>query len=219
MGFIGRQAGAPILNGETASGTEMEAELSTIHSLVNGNIDNTNIISNAAIAGTKIADTSIAGVKLTADTVTLSKMIPAAVPKAYWATSTTTAVATTSATVVDIPDISSWTVTPGATTDIIELDLTVTMDKPNSNANGWEFGFDIGGADTGSLAMLRFSNDGASNGVVSCTTHWAQNAGVDTAITIKPTYKRVVGSDSTSFGGYVGSGITIIFRGRVIPIK
>jgi hypothetical protein len=63
MGLITRHPNAPFQDGETLSGPDLEADISTVYAAVNGNIDTINIKDNA-ITTAKIANGSVTQAKL-----------------------------------------------------------------------------------------------------------------------------------------------------------
>ena len=74
MTTVTRHAGAPYVNGETLQGPDLETDISNIVSVVNGSIDNANIATAAAIAGSKLADASIATAKIQDGAITGVKL-------------------------------------------------------------------------------------------------------------------------------------------------
>jgi hypothetical protein len=226
MGLIVRESTAPIVDGETASGTEVEAEVNKIVTELNGKLENVNIRSDAAIAGSKLAVNSVPGAQMQADAITTAKMAAAAVPKAYVETSTTTEAFTTSATFVDIPDISGATLTPGSTSDIIMCDLTFTAAADGEAQSTYSFGFNINGQAAGDVVACGVWTNQWENGDFN-TFHiaWAVTAPAASSMVIKPQYRLEsgVGSDTSFSVTETSPAFTIDqsknFRVLIVPTK
>ncbi len=150
MGLVSRHANAPFANGETLSGTELESDFATIYDEYNGSIDNSNIASGAAIVGTKLASATLANSLFIADTITTSKMAASAVPKHHVAVDTSFGAVTTSqATLIAFAGLTSATLTPGSTNDLILMDLTFSYSaSANDTSNDLIIGWSVDAAET-----------------------------------------------------------------------
>lgn len=69
MGLISRHASAPIENGDTSSGAELEQDIQTVHTLINGNLENANVKAGADLNGAKFGAGTIKNAKLTNSTL------------------------------------------------------------------------------------------------------------------------------------------------------
>lgn len=112
MGTITREGTAPIARGDTSSGTELEAEINKIHTLINGNIDNANVAADADISGTKLGNATLTAGRIADSTITGARFA-----------------AETFSKVVKTSDFSSTTVVTPAWTTIESRDIT-TSDGP-----------------------------------------------------------------------------------------
>ena len=219
MGTIAREASAPIADGETASGAELELEFDKIFTVINGNIENANIKAAAGIVGTKLANNTIAAAQITGSTITTAELAVAAVAKADVKTDATVEAMTTSTSYVDVPSISSITVTPGSTSDIIWIDFVCHVYQTGaSGAAGWVYALSVDGVDTAGLAVSRTNSQNAQ---ATVTLSYAVAAGGTSAQVIKPRYKTHLTGVTSSFGvaGGAGTEIVKILRVQVIPIK
>ncbi len=222
MGLIARQAGAPIADGETSSGTEIEAEFDTMFGEINGTLVNANIATGANIQGTKIGDNTVAVAKLVStvgteeiaeDTIDTEEMIAAAVTQAYIDTDTGTETTTTSGSFQDIPGVVDWTVTPGSTSNYILMEFMCHV-AHGTGGTYYEFGFDVNGTPT--AALIRCDIDYATP--QSWYMHWMTTAPTAGSMVVKPQYRRSTGSATTTFST-TNVAITKIFRGMIIPVK
>lgn len=225
MGLIVRENTAPIANGEVADGDEVEAEFNKLFTVVNGNLDDDNISASADINGTKLLDNSVANAKLAADTITTAKMAAAAVPKAAYSTSTSTASLQTATTFGDLPSITMATVTAGSTDDIFLVDLSFdAQDAGGAAETIYGFGFSVSTIATteSDSAVVGIWNDRAyAYEADHCHITWATTAPATGAIYIKPRIKKLSGSDNppAHWGSSGYSGTTIVFRVLCIPAK
>lgn len=214
MGTISREGTAPIESGDDLDASEVEAEFNKVFNVINGNLDNANIASDADIAGSKLADNGVANAKLTDDTITTAKMAASAVPKAYVSSATGATEMTSSATMVDVPGITAATMTAGSTDDMLVIDLNVTAFLASVGSTPlWEFAFSVDGTDTDSIARFRPK---AINDSETVHVAWAVTAPSTSAIVIKPRYKSLDASSTGTFGGNTRNRI---FRVQIIPIK
>lgn len=228
MGLISREATAPIQDGETASGAEVEAEFNKIFTEINGQLDNDNIVAAANINGSKLAATSIAGSKLQNSTVTTTQLAASAVPKGYVATDGTADAFTTSTAFVDVPNVTMATITAGSTDDIVMCDFDFSAEDDGSNNSGlWAFGFSVStvattAADSSDCAVWE---DGLDIGALhydfkgQCHVGYAVAAPAAAALYIKPRYRFVSGTADAQFGVTGSSGLRKIFRVLVVPTK
>lgn len=229
MGLITRENTEPILAGEIASGTEIENEFSKIFTLIGlssgseGNIEDENIASDAAIAGTKTLNTSftaaklkdgdIKGTKINNDILTTTEFTDASVMQAYVDTDGTSTVVTSSSTWVDIPNIDAWTVTPGSTNNYIRLEFSGAMSPVTTSDIIFDFGFLVDSVSSGIVAQWRMVA-GRSPFLFHCS--WSQQAPKATSIVAKPQYKVASGSGT---GTWFLTEPPKVFRGLIIPAK
>jgi len=222
VGLIARQAGAPVADGETSNGTEMEAEFDTIFTEINGVLANVNIAMGADILGSKLSLGSLAAAKVAANAVTGAKvamgavtaeeMAAAAVTQAYVDSDTGTETTTTSGSFVDIPGITDWTVTPGSTSNFIQLEF-ICYCTAGATALSYEFGFSIDGSPTAILGTFDISVGTPQGWYIS----WLTTAASASSQVIKPQYGRASGSTTTAFSTS-DVEITKLFRGMIIPV-
>lgn len=228
MGLIVREGTAPIQDGETASGDEVEAEFNKIFNEINGNLSNVNISTTANIDGDKLANASIATAKIEDNAITTAKMAAAAVPKGYYATSTGTETFTTSTTFVDVPGITAATLTPGSTGDFIFCDLTFTAEATGDNQTTYAFGFNVNGqAATDVQGCYLWTNQWENGNFNSTTITWATVAPATTSMVIKPQYRVADGTWASTFvlspsdpvAEDATVDITKSFRVLIVPTK
>jgi hypothetical protein len=204
MGTISRHSNAPYVDGETLSAEDLEHDISTAYTEINGNLDDNNVKSAAAINGSKIADSTITNAKMTSSTLTTASMNASAVPKAYVSTASGTAACTVSTTFVDVTGITAATLTPGSTNDIIFCDFQYMTE--GSSAQTLQFGFSVDGTDTGSLMS-------SGQGQVC---NYAVQATATTAHVIKPRYLSGSGFTGNFNDTYDPNRV---FRVMIIPVK
>lgn len=212
MAHITRESGWPIQDGETAEAATVENELAKIFSEINGSLDNTNLATDADIAGTKLADAGVTKVKLNADAVTQIAVV----------TGTATANMSDSATSTawrDISDLDSAitdaTVTAQSTDDYFEMSFY--GDFNTRTGIGYDFGFDIDGTQVACQRLVSGGQDAESERIA--IAYVVQPS--DTASTvIKPIFKATAtdnGSDQLS-GIMYGRAIRQ-FTVKVVPVK
>lgn len=206
MGTISRQAGAPIADGETSSGTEMEAEINTLFVVINGNIDNANVNATAAIAGTKLADNTVTNAKILADTILVAKMAAAAVPKHYVEIDAAPGTWTTGTSLADLTGMTGAVLTPGSTDDMILMDVAITF---TSGAAGdvATIGWSVNGTDYDDQAVIT-----VLNGRQTFVSNYAIAAPAASSMTIKPRHKRDTGTETWTINNTV-------FRCWILPGK
>ncbi len=210
MGTISRQAGAPIADGETSSGTEMEAELVTIHTVINGNVDNANVKTAANIAGTKLADNTIPSAKMLTDTLTVAKMSAAAVPKFHLAVSTTSGNWDETGSLVDFANLTAATLTPGSTNDMIFMDVTVTVNPSSSGSDrALVVGWSVNSSETDDVTAHYIAHPGFAQ---SWTSTFMVVAPAATSMTIKPMNKGPSDSGTMVLDN-------VVFRCWILPGK
>lgn len=213
MGTITREATAPIADGETASGTEVEAEFNKIFTEFNGNIEDVNVAAAAAISGSKLADASIANAKMVGSTLTTASMNASAVTKGNLQSASDLQVVTTSTTLVDVPSMTGITLTPGSTSDMIVLDFMATVRRTATPGTlGLIWGFNVNGSDVDDIA--RYSWTDSEYHVVNVSYMVA--AGGTSAQSFRPRYKRAGGS--TIAGEFTVDQLRL-FRAVILPIK
>jgi hypothetical protein len=156
MAQITREASAPIADGETASAADVENEFVKIFAQINGGLDNTNLAAAAGIVGTKIANTTITAGNIVSSTLTTTQMAASAVTKMSISTADNNGAMTASTSLVDVPGISSITLTPGSTSDIVVCELQITWDSSGSgSAATYDFGFNIDDGTTNDVVIGR----------------------------------------------------------------
>lgn len=210
MAIISRHANAPFENGETLSGVDLENDFDTIYVEFNGNIDNSNIASGAAIDGSKLAAVSVANAKFIADTLTTAKMAASAVTKHHVSLSATYGAITTSqASLIDWTGITSATLTPGSTSDMIMMDLTLHYSAAaNDTSNELIIGWSVDGTPYDSVIA---SEPVLASGDIVVHSSYAVAAPSATSIVIKPQH-RYNGTQTLTAGH-------VIFRCFILPGK
>jgi len=210
MGLVSRHGNSPFANGEELSGTELEADFNTIYNDYNGSIDNGNIASAAAIAGSKLSNTSVTDAKMTANTLTTASMAASAVTKHHVSINSSYGNITTSqASLIDFTSITDATLTPGATTDMIMMDLTLHYDSAASDtSNNLIIGWSINGTDFDSVME---STPTSGNNDVCVHSSYSIIAPATTSMVIKPRH-RYNGTETLAAGH-------VIFRCFILPGK
>ena len=200
MSIIRRHPLAPYRPGETVDGTnDVEHDIAAfVDQFNNAKIDDANIKSGANITASSVATGAITSDKIITKSVDTSKMSKVA----YFTSDTTADLATNSNTFVDVPSISSITVTPWDTTDLVIATFTAMIHASSGSYSSFVFSFDIGGSPLDGLALLHI--DPVSTATV--TYSWAQAAGVasPTTLAIKPIYLARKGTDGQFRGGALG---------------
>ena len=236
MGTISREVTAPIVDAETASGTEVEAEFNKLFNVINGSLDNANVASGANISGAKLADStitgdkiivsSVSGTKLTdntvntskmlTDTITLAKIATGVMTKVVIQTATGATAMTASSSFTAVPDIAAAVITPAATTDMLICMFSLTTASSTAGTEmAYEFAFDIDAVDTAILtALIKPSNAIAVR--QSAFVFHAQLTGTTSAMTITPRHRKPNASSGT--GTLLGGGqLTLVVA--TFPIK
>ncbi len=232
MGTITRETTAPILPGEVASGTEIEAEFDKIVTLIGkssgteGNISNANIAAGAAIDGTKltsntlaiakIKDDSVPGSKIADDTLTTAEFVDAAVPYVAMQIDSGTETLTTSTTYVDVPGLSAESIDITIDKSMIVMQFKCSLTTSSGNAI---FDFNFLGTlsylsdevENHPLAQWQVSSADIHGGRYVSYTHYALST---QAATVIPRYK--LASGSLTGGAFTGKKI---FTVMVIPVK
>ncbi len=222
MGLIARQAGAPIADGETCSGTEVEAEFSTMHTVINGNIEDVNLSTGGDLDGSKFAMNTFASAKVPtnaltgakfASTITTEQMITRTVTQVFIDTDTGTETTTTSASYVDVPGVTAWTVTPGSLNFIL-MECIVYIDAGTAGTL-LTFSFSVDGTPQTAQAAAFSIVNGTPTGLYFSHMMLAPD---NSSMIIKPVYLRPSGSSTTSFSvAHVAN--SKVFRGMIIPSK
>jgi hypothetical protein len=197
MGTIVRHGNFPFADGEVLVGAELEQDFATIYTEFNGNIDNANIKSGAAIDGGKLAAASVGTTEMEADAITVAKMAAAAVPKHHVSTATGTTTFTTSSSFVDVPGITQASLTPGSTSDLIQCWLTVTVDF-TSGTSSYHIGFSVDGTDSDPVGEFTVDDSTPRTWTFSYAVA-APSAG--SALAIKPRYLKDSGAGAGRFIG------------------
>ena len=217
MATVSRHGNAPFANGETLSGTELEADFNTIYTDYNGNIKNANIASNAEIGGTKLGNNTITSAKMLTDTIEIAKMAASAVPKFHVDTSISTTW-TTGTSLTDITNCTDATLTPGSTNDMIFMDICLTISEGSiSSAGDLTLGWHINGTDFDNIHTHYFDDAVALTGFAGrkhqIYSTYMILAPATTSMTIKPRHKR---STSSSGAISIDNGV---FRCWILPGK
>lgn len=238
MGIPSRHAGAPYQDGETLAGDDLETDIQNVYDVLNGDIDNSNIASDAAIDGSKLADTSITAGKLGSsavtsvkiqdsavttakinddavtsdkiadDTVTTVNLASNSIVRAYISTATATSVIATSVSYVAVADITPATVTASSTDDILIMDYTGSPAAIEGVNDDVQLGFDVDGT---SVTCGSFTIPQSAAFQDTYHISFATNAPATTAIEIVPVSK---GPTAETWNASVRT-----FRVLVIPAK
>ena len=218
MGTVTRHPGYPYANGELLDGTnDLEVDFNNIVTEINGNLDNTNIASDANIVGTKLKDDTVPTGKMQDDAITTAKMATAAVSSYGLTTATGATNLDASSDIVfhDIEGLSALTITPGSSSDLLVMQFTGAV--KNANNLALAFTVSINGSDEDSFA-LAYENEGATTTYnVPVTWTFFKVAGTTSALSIKARYRRTGSSFTTDWGSVIDTNRT--FCVRSIPIK
>lgn len=218
MGVVSRQGTAPIADGETSSGTEVEAEFNTLFTLVNGNIDNANVKAGANITGSKLASGSVTETQMSASTLTTASMATSAVPKFYVDVVASVGALTQSASVTDIPNVTAATLTPGSTDDFIFMDVCFDLQWAASpqTLSTLNIGWHVNGTDYAGILRTDCAADAGTTDETNrresvCSTYAIQ-APAASSMTIKPIYTTTTSAKVPTIGD-------LIFRCWILPGK
>jgi len=203
MGQITRHSGFPFADTETLSGTDLEADIAAIVTVVNSDIDTANIATAAGIVNAQLA----------ASTLTTARMNASAVPKAAVSTQSAQVVLTTATTYVDITGITDISVTPGSSNDIIMMWYQADYESGTSGG-GHRFTFSVDGTTLSQALQVAIQKDNGDPNI-HINIHYAVAAGSTTAQVIKPQVR----ADSTSDAGTLVTGLHQVFSVLVVPIK
>ena len=218
MGVITRESSAPITDNEAMLAADVENEFAKIFTLMNGGIDTTNLAPAAGILGTQIADATIPNGKLTASTITTTQMAASAVPKHGFSTFDNTGDLTDSDTLVDVPGVSSVTLTPGSLNDVIVLTLAVSVGA-GAGPQNYSWGFNISDG-TGDVTTGYTTLNTSINRDNTWTIQHVMNPLLTTATVYKPRYKASIGSANTGVWlSAIGLDYTCRFDVLINPIK
>ena len=215
-----REASAPITAGETGAAADVENEFVKLFDLQNGNIDNSNISASAAIVGTKLAANTIADAQVTASSLTTTSMAISAVTKVSFNSVTTAAAALTASTsFVDVPGISTVTLTPGSTSDIVVMELQITTEPLASAQTSHRFGFNIDDG-TGDVDVAIIGVNGLT--VQRPQTRVIRHSMLATAASVtvyKPIYRFHAGTASGHLWYDSTGAYNTLFTVTIYPIK
>lgn len=216
MGLIVRQAGDPIEDGDSRDASEVEAELVTIHTEINGLLDNANLSASAELSGSKFLNGSITATQIAADTVTTSKIAQSAVMQGQVETATDSSGVsfTTSTSNVDVPGFSGVTVTPGSNSDALFIDFTASVSLAASNTATYMFAISVGGSDTDCQEVGFVTTASRNNPQVLHVSYMVVPA-TTAALVVKPRYRQLAAT-STPF--FVADSLRVL-RVLSIPIK
>jgi hypothetical protein len=198
MGTIVRHGNFPFADGEVLVGAELEQDFATIYTEFNGNIDNANIKSGAAIDGGKLAAASVGTTEMEADAITVAKMAAAAVP--------------------NVPGITQASLTPGSTSDLIQCWLTVTVDF-TSGTSSYHIGFSVDGTDSDPVGEFTVDDSTPRTWTFSYAVA-APSAG--SALAIKPRYLKDSGAGAGRFIGaspFINRMVAAPSAGSALAIK
>lgn len=216
MGVITRESSAPITDGEDLEAATVELEFAKIFTLMNGGIDTTNLSATAALVGTQLADGTIPSGKVTASTLTTAQMAASAVPKASVETADISGTMTTSATLIDVPTVSSITLTPGSTNDIVTMMLSVSIGPTGGAACEYNWGFNISdGTGDVEVGVSTMNTTRADN---TYTFMYAMTATTAVSTVYKPRYKKNSGTAGT-WQSALGLDHTCLFHVAITPMK
>lgn len=215
MGIPARHSGAPYADGETLAGADLETDIANIVTEM-GNIQNVNVASGAAIAGSKLADASITGTKLVASTVTKDKIADGAITQCYISSVTQSGAAMTTATTYqNVPSVAAATLTPAAVNDMIELDFTCTVAATTAAALSHYFTFSVDGTDQPALVRVQVPEmtNTSVDQYIPVHVSFADRATATTAMVLRPRYK----ASATTVVGLFPGDVNMVFRARIIP--
>ena len=200
MGIASRHAGAPYVNGEVLSGTDLETDIANVYAQVNGGLSSVNIAASAGILGSQLANQTVTNTQVLDSTLTIAKMAASAVSnfKVIYTDTSTASTATAVETWRDVEGITQQTITPGQANDLILIYFQGVISRVWGQNVRWDF-------------QLRFSQNGSatpamskmtqldSTATISQTTElntvtamWAYQALSTTALAIKPQYSQVI---------------------------
>lgn len=221
MGLIAREGTSPITDGEKIIAADVENDLATIFTEINGELDTANFARAANIVGTQFANTTIAGGKFEDDTITTASQNATAVHKTAFSRKKNDGTITDSATLVDVPELTTLTVTPGSTSDIVTMGLLVSL-RQNSAQTLHIFGFNIddgtGDVETG-VCDFRYSSTIMHQTLLFQYTMTA-SAAVATVYTARYKRSAIVGSAYPKWEDTVGTvDYNTIFYVMATPIK
>lgn len=223
MTTANRHVDAPYQDGETLEAADLELDIANVYTVVNGNIDNSNIAAAADIAGSKLLDGGVTAAKITTSTLTLTQMNAAAVPKAYVSTSSAAAVFGVSTAWVDVNSITAATLTAGQSGDYIFVDCMVTYDKSGPASGtadvGITMGFEVAfgtAAATATAVAAQFLDRLDTEPIQTVHFTYAFTATAAEAITVVP---QMMGAAGTDKAVNYSTDVPRVFRAQIIPIK
>ena len=222
MAHIARESSSPIRDGDNIIAADVENEFDKIFTEQNALLDTTNLARAANVVSGQFANTTITGDKFTDDTITLGSMEASATALAVFSIKNISGTLTDSATLVDMPDVTSLTLTPGSTSDIVTMSLFVSV-RQNAAKTLHNFGFNIddgtGDVECGALDF-RYSSSTTMN---QCRLFQHTMTATAAAATVYiARYKRsdIVGSVYPKWQDTVGAvDYNAIFYVTSTPIK
>ena len=206
MGLVTRHSAAPFAHGERLEAVDLELDFATVYDLVNANIDNANIAAGANISGTKIASASITNGQVALATLATTNLAPAAVPKHHADYSSVSTSWTASTSLADMTQFAGVALTPGATTDMIFMDICLQVDP--SATGDLIMGFSVNGTDYDDITTFSVTSTWGNRIFFST---YALLAPATTSMTIKPRHKVANSGAAT-----IDSGM---FRCWILPGK
>jgi len=213
MGIPSRHSGYPYVDGETLSGADLETDIANLVAEA-GNVEDANVAAAANISGSKLADATVPNAKLVGSTITTAKMAQSAVPQAYVSTATATGYLSASSAFADVDGITSATLTPGSTSDIIMLDCVIPAHHSSGGASWYDYAFSVNGTDTSALST-HYHSDTNEFPITMVHITWAVAAPATSAIVLKPRHRRFSGSGNPWFH----ATIPRMFRAVIVPTK
>jgi len=230
MAHISRESTAPIRNGEGIAADDVELEFQKIFSVIgqsgSGDLDTSNFSRNANIAGGQIANTTLVDGNFSADTVTTSSINATAVTKAAFSVADVSGQLTTSASLVDVSGVASLTLTPGSTSDIVQMTASLTLEKytggdPAAAGSAYSLGFNIDDG-TGDVEVGHIEFGGAFLDLGADRTvhmNYVMTATAATETTYKLVHKRLSGSGTGQWQDAFNLDYNAVFYVVVYPIK
>lgn len=216
MGVITRESSAPITDGEDILAADVENEFAKIFTVINGGLDTTNLDPAAALVGTQLADGTVPNGKITASTIATSQMAASAVPKHGFSNFDNTGDLTESTDLVDMPGVSSITLTPGSSNDVALLTLSVSVGPVAGDAI-YAWGFNISDG-TGDVLTGLTTLSATVNRDNTWTIQHVMNPLSSTSTVFKARYK-MLGTVKGQWVSTLGLDHTCSFHVLINPMK
>ena len=157
MGFIARHPDAPYATGDVVQGdTDLEPDIANLFNEYNGRLSRVNFAtaSGTTVIGAKFLDNSIPGSKLGKRVLTTGELTD----QSDVSTDATGDTMTTSATLVNVPTVTSISVTPSSVKDIILVEFLANYKDAVDTDYFWTFS--ITGTDLGILYLSQPETSG-----------------------------------------------------------